>query len=66
MCIRDRNYHVEMAIQFGAPVEAAYAMASYYPARHAHVDPLVGSIAPGRYADVVLLTSVKDLSLIHI
>jgi adenine deaminase len=57
------NYHVKMAIQFGAPVEAAYAMASYYPARHAHVDPLVGSIAPGRYADVVLLTSVKDVAI---
>jgi adenine deaminase len=57
------NYHVKMAIQFGAPIEAAYAMASYYPARHAHVDPLVGSIAPGRYADVVLLTSVRDVAI---
>jgi adenine deaminase len=60
------NYHVKMAIQFGAPVEAAYAMASYYPARHAHVDPLVGSIAPGRYADVVLLTSVKDVAIKYV
>jgi adenine deaminase len=57
------NYHVKMAIQFGAPVEASYAMASYYPARHAHLDSLVGSIAPGRYADVVLLTSVKDVAI---
>jgi adenine deaminase len=55
------NYHVKLAIQMGAPVEAAYAMASLYPARHAHMDPLVGSIAPGRYADVVLLSSVRDV-----
>ena len=44
-------------------VEAAYAMASYYPARHGHLDPLVGSIAPGRYADIVLLTSVRDVAI---
>jgi adenine deaminase len=60
------NYHVKMAIQFGAPIEAAYAMASYYPARHAHVDPLVGSIAPGRFADVVLVTSVKDVAIKYV
>ena len=57
------NTHVALAIKMGAPLEAAYAMASLYPARHAHVDPLVGSIAPGRYADVVLLTSPKDVAI---
>jgi adenine deaminase len=55
--------HIKLAIRMGAPVEAAYAMGSYYPARHAHLDPLVGSIAPGRYADVVLLSSVKDVAI---
>ena len=57
------NTHIKLAIRMGAPVEAAYAMGSYYPARHAHQDPLVGSIAPGRYADVVLLTSVRDVAI---
>jgi adenine deaminase len=57
------NTHIKLAIRMGAPVEAAYAMGSYYPARHAHQDPLVGSIAPGRYADVVLLSSVKDVAI---
>lgn len=57
------NAHVRLAIRLGAPPEAAYAMASYYPARHAHQDPLVGSIAPGRFADVVLLSSVKDVTI---
>jgi len=29
------NTHIKLAIRMGAPVEAAYAMGSYYPARHA-------------------------------
>ena len=49
------DYNVRVTIEAGAPVEAAYAMASYYPARHWHVEHLVGSIAPGRHADIVLL-----------
>lgn len=57
------NTHIALAIKMGAPVEAAYAMASLYPARHAHMDSLVGSIAPGRYADVVLLSSLQDVAI---
>ena len=49
------DYNIRLAIQAGAPVEAAYAMGSYYPARHWHIEHLVGSIAPGRAADIVLL-----------
>jgi adenine deaminase len=60
------NFHIKLAIQLGAPAEAAYAMASFNPAKHAHMDPIVGSIAPGRYADVVLLTSVKDVSIKYV
>ena len=57
------NTHIALAIKMGAPVEAAYAMGSLYPARHAHMDSLVGSIAPGRYADVVLLSSLKEVAI---
>ena len=60
------NAHIRLAIRMGAPAESAYAMASLYPARHAHMDPLVGSIAPGRYADVVLLNSYKDVSVKYV
>jgi adenine deaminase len=60
------NYHIKLAIQMGAPVEAAYAMASYNPARHAREDPLVGSIAPGRYADVVLVSSLRDVAIKYV
>jgi adenine deaminase len=60
------NFHIKLAIQLGAPAEAAYTMASFNPAKHAHMDPIVGSIAPGRYADVVLLNSVKDVAIKYV
>ena len=60
------NFHVQLAIKMGAPPEAAYAMASLNPARHAHMDSLVGSLTPGRYADVVLLSSVKDVAIKYV
>ncbi|MEP7311952.1 MAG: adenine deaminase C-terminal domain-containing protein [Pseudomonadota bacterium] len=60
------NTHVQLAIKLGAPPEAAYAMASLNPARHARIDDQVGSISPGRYADVVLLTSVKDVTIKYV
>jgi adenine deaminase len=60
------NHHVQLAIQMGAPVEAAYAMASLNPARHAHMDSIVGSISPGRYADIVLVSSLQDVAIKYV
>lgn len=57
---------VRNAINAGAPVEAAYAMVSYYPARHHHVSELVGSITPGKYADVVLLSDPKTVAIARV
>jgi adenine deaminase len=57
------NHHIQLGIQLGIPVETAYTMASYYPARHVHLDSLVGSIAPGRYADVVLIKDLKKVEI---
>ena len=57
------NYNIKIAIDAGAPVEAAYAMASLYPAKHAGVDNIVGSITPGRYADIVLLRDPKTVDI---
>jgi len=60
------NTHIQLAIRMGAPAESAYAMASLNPAKHAHMETIVGSIAPGRYADVVLLSSVKDVQIKYV
>ena len=60
------DYNIRNAIEAGAPIEAAYMMASYNTARHFHVEHLVGSIAPGRYADVVLLDDPKTVSITRV
>ena len=57
------DYNVRNAIKAGAPPEQAFLMASYNTARHFNIDHLVGAIAPGRYADVVLLSDVNDVEI---
>lgn len=57
------DYNIKNAIVSGAPVIEAYLMGSYNTARHFHLDHLVGAIAPGRYADVVLLRDPKIVSI---
>ncbi len=60
------DHNIRNAIEAGAPIEAAYMMGSYNTARHFHVEHLVGSIAPGRYADVVLLDDPKTVSITRV
>ncbi len=57
------DYNVRNAINSGAPPEQAFLMASYNTARHFNIDHLVGSIAPGRYADVVLLSDLDKVQI---
>ncbi len=49
------DYNIRTAIEAGVAPELAYQLGSYNTARHFHIEHLVGSIAPGRYADIVLL-----------
>src|SRR5699024_4559605 len=53
------NLCIEIAIQKGVPIEEAYRMASYNPARHLLLDEKIGSIAPGRIAHINFLKA-KD------
>ena len=57
------DYNIRNAIQSQAPVIQAYLMGSYYTARHFRIDHLVGALAPGRYADVVLLDDPASVSI---
>lgn len=61
------NFNVRRAIESGVPVASAYAMASLYPARHMRLDHWVGSISPGRFADLVLLrdTAKVDIAAVY-
>ncbi len=63
--------NVRLAIENGVPPEIAIQMVTINPARHMRLTPLVGSLAPGRWADVVLLddadrVSIADVSIAEV
>jgi len=60
------DHNVRLAIDYGLAPEIAIQCATINPARHMRIDQWVGSIAPGRYADIVLLDDVKTLSIRHV
>ena len=60
------DYNIRNAIEAGAPVVAAYQMGSYNTARHFRIDHLVGALAPGRYADIVLLRDPAQVDIAEV
>jgi adenine deaminase len=60
------DYNVRHAIEHGLAPEIAIQCATINPARHMRIDQWVGSISPGRYADIVLLDDVQTLSIRHV
>jgi adenine deaminase len=60
------DYNVRHAIEYGLAPEIAIQCATINPARHMRIDQWVGSISPGRYADIVLLDDVQTLSIRHV
>jgi adenine deaminase len=60
------DYNVRLAIGNGLAPEIAIQCVTINPARHMRLTPWVGSIAPGRYADVVLLDDVETLSIAEV
>jgi len=57
------DHNIRCAIESGVPLEVAYALGSFNTARHFRIDHLVGSLAPGRYADVVLLSDPQSVKI---
>lgn len=60
------DHNVRLAIESGLDPEIAYQCVSINPARHMRLTPWVGSIAPGRFADMVLLDDPKAVSLAEV
>ena len=60
----DRN--VRLAIESGLPPEIALQCVTLNPARHMRLTPWVGSLAPGRYADIVLLDDVAGVGIAEV
>lgn len=60
----DRN--VRMAIDAGLSPETAIQLVTINPARHMRITGWVGSLSPGRCADVVLLDDVDSFSIAEV
>ena len=57
------DHNVRHAIHYGLAPEIAIQCATINPARHMRIEQWVGSIAPGRFADLVLLDDVEKFSI---
>jgi adenine deaminase len=57
------DYNIRAAIEASVPPHIAYTLGSYNTARHFRIDHLVGSLTPGRYADVVLLSDPESVTI---
>ncbi len=57
------DHNVRTAIAAGLAPEIAIQCVTLNPARHMRLTPYVGSIAPGRFADVVLLEDVSSVKI---
>ncbi|OWJ66745.1 adenine deaminase [Inquilinus limosus] len=60
------DHNARLAIQHGLAPEIAIQCITLNPARHMRLTPWVGSLAPGRYADVVLLSDVATLGIAEV
>jgi adenine deaminase len=55
------DHSVRSAIAIGVDVAQAYRMATWQPATYYHLDHLIGSIAPGRLADLQIIENLADV-----
>lgn len=60
------DHNVRLAMEAGLPLEIAVQMVTLNPARHMRLTPWVGAIAPGRYADLVLLDTPETLDIAEV
>jgi adenine deaminase len=60
------DYTARTAIEHGLAPEIAIQCVTLNPARHMRVTPWVGSIAPGRFADIVLLEDAATLKIAEV
>lgn len=55
------NYNVKRAIELGCKPMDAIKMATINAAKHFRIDDEIGSITPGRIADILLIPNLKDM-----
>ncbi len=60
------DHNARLAIEAGLAPEIAIQCLTINPARHMRLTPFVGSLAPGRFGDVVLLSDVDRLTIAEV
>jgi adenine deaminase len=60
------DYNLRLAMEAGLPPEIAIQMVTINPARHMRLTPWVGTLAAGRFADMVLLEDVATLKIAEV
>ena len=60
------DHNVRCAIAAGLAPEIAVQMATINPARHMRLTPWVGSVSPGRFADLVLVDDVARFEVAEV
>lgn len=74
LCVDDRrvdtildigmiDHEIRVAIDMGVDVLTAYQMATINNAQHWHREDEIGVIAPGRYADILLLSDLEAVTI---
>jgi adenine deaminase len=53
---------LKTALKLGVPPKLAYQMVTINVAEHFHLDHLIGSLSPGKMADIVIIPSPDDFS----
>ncbi len=66
LAIGATDHNVRLAIESGLAPEVALQCVTLNPARHMRLTPWVGSIAPGRYGDIVLLSDVAKVEIAEV
>jgi adenine deaminase len=57
------DFVVQKAINLGFNPVLAVQMASIHPARHFGLDHIMGGIAPGKYADIVIIPDLRTIQV---
>jgi adenine deaminase len=55
------SYNIRKSISLGLPAVQAIRMATWNAAKHFRIEDRIGSISPGRFADIVLLKDLKKI-----
>ncbi len=60
------DHEIRAAIKLGVPVVRAYQMATINNARHWRLDRDHGGIAPGRYADILVVSVLERVAVVRV